>query len=39
MLLLSEKEEKFEILFREAIPEDPPILINLPNLLFKVIGK
>lgn len=39
LIFPSEKEEKFEILFREAIPEDPPILINLPNLLFKVIGK
>lgn len=30
-------KKEFEILLREAIPEDPPILINLPNLIFKVI--
>ncbi|MDO5089780.1 MAG: helix-turn-helix transcriptional regulator [Leptotrichiaceae bacterium] len=37
-LKLGDKKE-FEILLREAIPEDPPILVNLPNLVFKVIKK
>ncbi|MDO4667797.1 MAG: helix-turn-helix transcriptional regulator [Streptococcus sp.] len=32
------KEKKeFNILLREAIPEDPPILINLPNLIVKLM--
>ena len=30
---------EFTLNLREAFPEDPPILINLPELVFKVVKK
>lgn len=35
----SDAENEFTIFLREAIPEDPPILINLPNLISGLIKK